>query len=144
MNKTIFLLCAFILGGCSASNNSHLQEGELTALSFTESGLIDQFEPKKLSFKYEYEQIDLNKHQMNQLLYLYDWDTGVNLKYGKASADSEYKSLAIGHKRMKSLEKALIQNDHSIKGIAFEPNLSSDAVIITEYVNKTLKERAIE
>lgn len=144
MNRMVHIYLIFLLAGCTA-NDSSISETEMAiGMAGLENVLTDQFEPKQLNFKFEYEQVDLNKHQKNKLLYLYDWNTGVTLTYGKARANTNYMSLALGHKRIKSLEALLKNSSHNIKGIYYDPTLSADAVIVTEFVNNPSKSVAVK
>jgi len=88
-------------------------------------------EPRKINFVFEYEQVELTKSQRNRLLYLFDWQHGVIISYGKAQADSDYKALSIGHQRVQSVVQSLTQNQEIIQ-ITFDPQLPIDSVLIKE------------
>jgi len=88
-------------------------------------------EPRKINFVFQYEQVELTKNQRNRLLYLYDWQHGVIISYGKAKAESDYKALSIGHQRVQSVVQSLTENQEIIQ-ITFDPRLPTDSVLIKE------------
>jgi len=88
-------------------------------------------EPRKLNFVFEYKQVTLTKSQRNRLLYLYDWQHGAIISYGKAKAESDYTALSIGHQRVQSVVQSLTKNQAVIQ-INFDPRLPIDSVLIEE------------
>jgi len=92
-----------------------------------------RIEPRKLNFTFEYKQIELNREQRNRLLYLYDWQHGAIISYGKAKAENDYTGLSIGHKRVQAVSQALAKNQEVLQ-VNYDPTLAADSVVIEEKV----------
>jgi len=91
---------------------------------------------RKLNFVFEYKQVTLTANQQKRLLYLYDWQDGTVISYGKASAENDYIALAIGHQRVHAVIKALDKNNKVIQ-INYDPTLAVDSVLIEENIIHT-------
>lgn len=88
--------------------------------------------PRKLNFVFEYKQVTLTDGQRKRLLYLYDWQHGANISYGKAKAANDYIALSIGHQRVQAVIEALANNE--VVNISYDPALAIDSVLIEENI----------
>jgi len=95
-------------------------------------------EPRKLNFIFEYKQVELSREQRNQLLYLYDWQHGAIISYGKAKAENDYTGLLIGHKRVQAVSQALAKNQE-IRQVNYDPKLAADSVVVKENIVQTTR-----
>ena len=95
-------------------------------------------EPRKLSFIFEYKQVELNREQRNRLLYLYDWQHGAIISYGKARAENDYTGLFIGHKRVQAVSQALAKNQEILQ-VNYDPTLAVDSVVVEEHIIPTTR-----
>ncbi|KXO07013.1 hypothetical protein AKG98_2788 [Moritella sp. JT01] len=93
-------------------------------------------EPRKLNFIFEYKQVELSREQRNRLLYLYDWQHGAIISYGKAKAENDYTGLFIGHKRVQAVSQALATNQEILQ-VNYDPTLAADSVVVEENIIQT-------
>jgi len=130
----IQLLCmplALLYGCASSPTVIPMAMAGITLASVPETSVL--IEPRKLNFVFEYKQVALSREQRNKLLYLYDWQSGAIITYGKAKAENDYSGLSIGHQRAQAVIKALSKNQEIIQ-IKYDPTLIADSVVIEEKV----------
>ncbi|QUM80681.1 hypothetical protein HWV01_10520 [Moritella sp. 5] len=106
--------------------------------SLSERGKSAVIEPRKLNFIFEYKQVELSREQRNQLLYLYDWQHGAIISYGKAKAENDYTGLFIGHKRVQAVSQALAKNQVILQ-VNYDPTLAEDSVVVKENIVQTTR-----
>lgn len=133
----LLLMPFMLLYGCS-STPTVIPMGMTGIVSISEPEKQDVVEPRKLSFAFEYKQIELTRGQRNRLLYLYDWQHGAIIRYGKAKAENDYTGLSIGHKRVQAVIQALTKNQEVIQ-ISYDPTLVVDSMLIEEKIIKTIR-----
>ena len=125
----LLIIPFLLLHGCATAPEAiSIQMSGMTLITPPDKPTV---QPRKLNFVFEYKQVKLTKSQRNRLLYLYDWQHGVIISYGKAKAESDYTSLSIGHQRVQSVVQSLTENQEVIQ-ITFDPHLPIDSVLIEE------------
>lgn len=125
----LFFIPFLLLYGCAtAPYDMSTQMSGMTTIEPQNKVVV---EPRKLNFAFEYKQVELTKGQRNRLLYLYDWQHGAVISYGKAKAENDYTALSIGHQRVASIVQALTKTEPVIQ-INFDPSLPLDSVLIEE------------
>jgi len=131
----LLLMPFLLLYGCtnSPSDISMAMSGTASILQSDKSAIVA---PRKLKFTFEYRQIELTRGQRNRLLYLYDWQHGVSISYGKAKAENDYSSLSIGHQRVQAITQALTKHIGVIQ-INYDPTLAVDSMLIEEQLMQT-------
>lgn len=139
--KLMFAPLVLLYGCASAPEDISIQmAGQLSALSNNSDNSSTDNEStvtaRKLNFVFEYKQVMLTESQNKRLLYLYDWQNGAIISYGKAKAENDYAALAIGHQRVQSVIKALVKHNKVVR-ISYDPTLASDSVLIEENVIQT-------
>lgn len=123
-----FITCLWLYGCASAPVDMSIPMAGMAVISAPNKSAVA---PRKLNFVFEYKQVTLTKSQRNRLLYLYDWQHGAIISYGKAKAKNAYTALSIGHQRVQSVVQALTTNQQVIQ-INFDPSLPLDSVLIEE------------
>ena len=130
--QLLFISFALLHGCATAPEAISIQMSGMTLITPPDKPAV---QPRKLNFVFEYKQVKLTKSQRNRLLYLYDWQHGAIISYGKAKAESDYTSLSIGHQRVQSVVQSLTENQQVIQ-ITFDPRLPIDSVLIEEKLIK--------
>ncbi|WP_017220052.1 hypothetical protein [Moritella dasanensis] len=130
--QLLFMPLLLLYGCATAPTDMSMKMSGMTAVTPSNKVVV---EPRKLNFSFEYKQVELTKSQRNRLLYLYDWQHGTVISYGKAKAENDYTALSIGHKRVQSIVQALTKNQQVIQ-INFDPSLPLDSVLIEEKLSK--------
>jgi len=131
----LLLMPFVLLYGC-ANSPSDISMAMLGTAPILQSDKPVVVEPRKLNFLFEYKQIELTRGQRNRLLYLYDWQHGMSIRYGKAKAENDYSSLSIGHQRVQAITQALTKNIAIIQ-INYDPTLAVDSMLIEEQIIQT-------
>ncbi|MDX2321091.1 MAG: hypothetical protein QNK26_10920 [Moritella sp.] len=130
----LLFIALMLLHGCAtAPEDISVQMSGMALMAPLDKPVV---EPRKLNFVFEYKQVVLNKSQRNRLLYLYDWQHGAIISYGKAKAENDYSALSIGHQRVQAVVQSLTKNQQ-IMQINFDPRLPLDSVLIEEKLIKT-------
>lgn len=127
----LLIISLMLLVGCAGNpEQSSFFMGGIPQLAETADDIV---EPRKLNFTFQYKQVELTKNQRNRLIYLYDWENGAIISYGKAKADNDYSALSIGHQRVQAVVKALDKNQH-VTQINYDPTMHVDLVVIEETI----------
>ena len=138
--KLMFVPLVLLYGCASAPEDMSMEmAGQLTKLSnntSANSANESAVTARKLNFVFEYKQVMLTDSQNKRLLYLYDWQNGAIISYGKAKAESDYAALSIGHQRVQSVIKALAKHNEVIR-ISYDPAVALDSVLIEENIIQT-------
>jgi len=145
--KLMFVPLVLLYGCASAPEDMSMEmagqlTGQLTELSNNTSdnsaneSAVTAVTARKLNFMFEYKQVMLTDSQNKRLLYLYDWQNGALISYGKAKAENDYAALAIGHQRVQAVIKALVKHNKVIR-ISYDPALAFDSVLIEENIIQT-------
>lgn len=129
----IVTACLFI---SACSQDYKVGSTSATGFNTVEMQVNRTLKAKKLQLTYAYKEIVLTSQNQKKLLYLFDWQQGVIVNYGKAKAKDEYTALSIGHQRVKQLETYFKR--HRIVTITYDPSLPKDSLLIVEYLSPAL------